>query len=123
MLAITIALSIYSQAQLAENTNEIVTVTYPKVQQAQQIMNHNNKIARSLRNALLIRDDAKAAKELATIMEKRQENDSAMKKLDEMVKSGKGRNYSRQCYTHAIQRLAGRSDAPAPRRRYRRRRQ
>jgi methyl-accepting chemotaxis protein len=53
-----------------------VTVTYPKVQQAQQIMNHNNKIARSLRNALLIRDDAKAAKELATIMEKRQENDA-----------------------------------------------
>jgi methyl-accepting chemotaxis protein len=90
MLAISIALSIYSQAQMAENTNEIVTVTYPKVQQAQLIMNHNNKIARSLRNALLIRDDAKAAKELATIMEKRHENDSAMKKLSEMVKSGKG---------------------------------
>jgi methyl-accepting chemotaxis protein len=90
MLAISIALSIYSQAELAENTNEIVTVTYPKVQQAQQIMNHNNKIARSLRNALLIRDDAKAAKELATIMEKRKENDASMKKLDEMVQSGKG---------------------------------
>jgi methyl-accepting chemotaxis protein len=90
MLAITIAQSIYSQGQLAANTNEIVTVTYPKVQQAQQIMNHNNKIARSLRNALLIRDDAKAAKELATIMEKRKENDAAMKKLDEMVQSGEG---------------------------------
>ncbi|RZT11460.1 methyl-accepting chemotaxis protein [Duganella sp. CF402] len=90
MLAITIALSIYSQAELADNTNEIVTVTYPKVQQAQQIMNHNNKIARSLRNALLIRDDAKAARELATIMEKRKENDASMKKLDEMVQSGKG---------------------------------
>jgi methyl-accepting chemotaxis protein len=90
MLAISIALSIYSQAELADNTNEIVTITYPKVQQAQQIMNHNNKIARSLRNALLIRDDAKAAKELATIMEKRKENDASMKKLDEMVQSGKG---------------------------------
>ncbi|HEX5341188.1 MAG TPA: methyl-accepting chemotaxis protein [Duganella sp.] len=92
MLAITIALSIYSQAKLSENTNEIVTVTYPKVQQAQQIMNHNNKIARSLRNALLIRDDAKAAKEMATVMEKRKENDAAMKKLDDMVQSGPGQD-------------------------------
>jgi methyl-accepting chemotaxis protein len=92
MLAVTIAQSIYSQSQLSANTNEIVTVTYPKVQQAQQIMNHNNKIARSLRNALLIRDDAKAAKELATIMEKRKENDAAMKKLDEMVQSGAGQD-------------------------------
>jgi methyl-accepting chemotaxis protein len=90
MLAITIGLSIYSQSELAENTNDIVNVTYPKVQQAQIIMNHNNKIARSLRNALLIRDDAKAAKEMAVIMEKRKENDTAMKKLDEMVQSGKG---------------------------------
>jgi len=90
MLVITVALSIYSQSHLAANTNEIVTITYPKVLQAQQIMNHNNKIARSLRNALLIRDDAKAAKEMATVMEKRQENDVAMKKLDEMVQSGEG---------------------------------
>ncbi|MYM68305.1 methyl-accepting chemotaxis protein [Pseudoduganella sp. FT55W] len=91
MLAITIGQSIYSQSELAENTNDIVNVTYPKVLQAQTIMNHNNKIARSLRNALLIRDDAKAAKEMAVIMEKRKENDTAMKKLDEMVQSSKGR--------------------------------
>ncbi|MYM26174.1 methyl-accepting chemotaxis protein [Duganella sp. FT135W] len=91
VLAITIALSIYSQAKLAANTDGIVHETYPKVLQAQKIMNHNNKIARSLRNALLIRDEAKAAKEMATVMEKRQENDVAMKKLDEMVRSTQGR--------------------------------
>ncbi|NVM78853.1 methyl-accepting chemotaxis protein [Duganella sp. SG902] len=90
MLAITIAMSIYSQAELADNTDDIVTETYPKVLQAQLIMNHNNKIARSLRNALLIKDEAKAAKELSVVMEKRQENSEAMKKLGEMVKSGKG---------------------------------
>ena len=90
MLAITIALSIYSQAELADNTDDIVTETYPKVLQAQLIMNHNNKIARSLRNALLIKDEAKAAKELAVVLEKRKENSEAMRKLGEMVKSGKG---------------------------------
>ncbi|WP_343732968.1 methyl-accepting chemotaxis protein [Duganella sp.] len=90
MLAITIAVSIYSQAELADNTDDIVTETYPKVLQAQLIMNHNNKIARSLRNALLIKDEAKAAKELSVVLEKRKENSEAMKKLGEMVKSGKG---------------------------------
>ncbi|WP_373991246.1 methyl-accepting chemotaxis protein [Duganella sp. BuS-21] len=93
MLAISTGLSLYSQSELARSSDEIVTETYPKVQQAQLIMNHNNKIARSLRNALLIRDDAKAEKELAVIMEKRKENTEAMSKLGEMVKSAKGQEF------------------------------
>ncbi|MRX10714.1 methyl-accepting chemotaxis protein [Pseudoduganella sp. FT25W] len=92
MLAIMSGLSIYSLGQLANNTDDIVTVSYPKVLQAQLIMNHNNKIARSLRNALLIRDEKKAAKEMAVVADKRKEIDEAMVKLDGMVKSGKGRD-------------------------------
>ena len=92
MLAVMNGLSIYSLSQLANNTDDIVTVSYPKVLQAQLIMNHNNKIARSLRNALLIRDEKKAAKEMAVVADKRKEIDEAMVKLDGMVKSGKGRD-------------------------------
>ncbi|MBV7539001.1 MCP four helix bundle domain-containing protein [Duganella sp. sic0402] len=92
LLAITIGLSIYSQGELADNTDDIVTETYPKVLQAQLIMNHNNKIARALRNALLIHDETKAAKEMSVVMERRKEIDVEMKKLDQMVKSGKGRD-------------------------------
>ncbi|MRW87378.1 methyl-accepting chemotaxis protein [Pseudoduganella sp. FT26W] len=92
MLAIMSGLSIYSLSQLANNTDDIVTVSYPKVLQAQLIMNHNNKIARSLRNALLIRDEKKAAKEMAVVADKRKEIEEAMVKLDGMVKSGKGRD-------------------------------
>jgi methyl-accepting chemotaxis protein len=90
-LALMLGLSIYSQGKLAGNADDIVTVTYPKVLQAQVIMNHNNKIARSLRNALLIQDEAKAAKEMSVVMEKRKAIDDAMKKLDGMIKSGVGR--------------------------------
>jgi methyl-accepting chemotaxis protein len=93
MLAISTGLSLYSQSELARSSDEIVTETYPKVQQAQLIMNHNNKIARSLRNALLIHDDAKAEKELTVITEKRKENTEAMTKLGEMVKSAKGQEF------------------------------
>jgi methyl-accepting chemotaxis protein len=91
LLAITIGLSIYSQGELADNTDDIVLETYPKVVQAQLIMEHNNKIARALRNALLIRDEAKAAKEMAVVVDRRKEIDKEMAKLDSMVKSGEGR--------------------------------
>jgi len=91
LLAISIGVSIYSQGELANNTDDIVTETYPKVLQAQLIMNHNNKIARSLRNALLIRDETKAAKEISVVAERRKDIDVELKKLDGMVKSGKGR--------------------------------
>ncbi|MRW94310.1 methyl-accepting chemotaxis protein [Duganella sp. FT80W] len=93
MLAITVGLSIYSLGKLADNTDDIVTESYPKVLQAQQVMNHNNKIARSLRNALLIHDEAKAAKEIATVMEKRKENDVAMRKLSDMIKTSESRDF------------------------------
>nr|WP_315259099.1 methyl-accepting chemotaxis protein [uncultured Duganella sp.] len=91
LLAITIGLSIYSQGELADNTDDIVLETYPKVVQAQLIMEHNNKIARALRNALLIRDEAKSGKEMAVVQDRRKEIDKEMSKLGDMVKSGKGR--------------------------------
>jgi methyl-accepting chemotaxis protein len=91
MLAIIIGLSIYDLGKLNDGTNAIVTEAYPKVIQAQGIMNDSNKIARSLRNALLIHDETKAAKELAVVAGKRGEIAAAMKKLDAQVKSGKGR--------------------------------
>jgi methyl-accepting chemotaxis protein len=91
MLAIAIGIGIYSLNRLHANTNDIVTETYPKVLQAQSIMNDSNKIARSLRNALLIHDETKAAKELSVLAGKRSDIDASMKKLEAVVKSGKGR--------------------------------
>ncbi|SHN44149.1 methyl-accepting chemotaxis protein [Duganella sacchari] len=91
MLAITLALSIYSQHQLNENTDDIVTETYPKVLHAQAVMNHSNQIARSVRNALLIHDEARAEKEVAVITAKLKDADESMAKLDSLVKSDKGR--------------------------------
>ena len=91
MLAVVIGFSIYNLGKLNDGTNAIVKETYPKVLLSQSIMNDNNKVARSLRNALLIKDDAKAAKELSVVSTKRQEIEASMKKLDALVKSGDGR--------------------------------
>jgi methyl-accepting chemotaxis protein len=91
MLAICIGLNIYQLSKLNDGTDDIVTESYAKVVQAQTILAANNKIARSLRNALLIRDDAKAAREIAVVVEKSKENDASMRKMGEMVQSSKGR--------------------------------
>ncbi|NGZ88263.1 methyl-accepting chemotaxis protein [Duganella aceris] len=91
MLALAIGLSIYDLGKLNDGTSAIVTETYPKVLLAQSIMNDNNKVARSLRNALLIKDAAKSAKELSTVAGKRQEIDATMKKLDATIRSEKGK--------------------------------
>jgi methyl-accepting chemotaxis protein len=91
MLTINIGMGIQDLKTMNDKANAIVKVTYPKVIQAQTIMNLNNKIARSLRNALLFRDDTKAAKELAVVAEKRKEIEVAMHKLDTLVVSDNGR--------------------------------
>ncbi|OEZ57559.1 methyl-accepting chemotaxis protein II [Duganella sp. HH105] len=91
MLVIGSVNSLISLGQLNAGTDVIVTENYTKVQQAQAIMNHSNKIARSLRNALLIHDEAKSAKEMAVVLEKRKEVEAAMQKLDGMVRSEAGR--------------------------------
>ncbi|HEX8405760.1 MAG TPA: methyl-accepting chemotaxis protein [Duganella sp.] len=90
MLVIVIGLSINYLGTLNAGTDAIVTETYPKVLQAQNLMNLNNKVARSLRNALLIGDEAKAAKEVDVVNEKLREMVASAQKLDEMVKSGVG---------------------------------
>ena len=91
LLAVAIGLSIYDLGKLNDGTSDIVRETYPKVLLAQSIMNDNNKIARSLRNALLIKDAAKSDKELSVVAGKRQEIEASMKKLDATIKSVKGR--------------------------------
>jgi methyl-accepting chemotaxis protein len=91
MFAGSIGVSVYNMGELNDDTNTIVTDTYQKVLMAQSVMNDNNKIARSLRNALLIKDAAKSAKELSVVDGKRQEIAATMKKLDAVIKSGKGR--------------------------------
>jgi methyl-accepting chemotaxis protein len=90
MLAVVIGLGIHHLGTLNAGTNAIVTENYPKVLAAQNLMNINNKIARSLRNGLLIRDDAKAETELAVVADKLKEMVAASEKLDEMVQSGVG---------------------------------
>lgn len=90
MLIIVIGLAIHYMGVLNAGTNAIVTDNYPKVLQAQSLMNLNNKIARSLRNGLLIRDAAKAAKEMDVVEENRRQVNLDAKKLDDMVQSDKG---------------------------------
>ena len=92
MLVIVIGLSINYLGTLNAGTEAIVTETYPKVLQAQNLMNLNNKVARAVRNALLIGDEAKAAKEVDIVNEKLREMVTSAQKLDEMVKSGVGQN-------------------------------
>jgi methyl-accepting chemotaxis protein len=92
MLAVVIGLSINYLGTLNAGTNAIVTENYPKVLEAQNLMNINNKVARSLRNALLIGDEAKAAKEVDVVTAKLGEMVTSARKLDEMVKSGAGQN-------------------------------
>ena len=91
LLAVAIGLSIYDLGKLNDGTSDIVRETYPKVLLAQSIMNDNNKIARSLRNALLIKDTVKSDKELSVVAGKRKEIEASMKKLDETIKSVKGK--------------------------------
>ena len=90
MLAIVIGLSIHQLGTLNAGTNAIVTESYPKVLEAQNLMNINNKIARSLRNGLLIKDQTKAEKELTVVTDKLKEMVASSAKLDVMVKSGAG---------------------------------
>ncbi|KQQ44470.1 chemotaxis protein [Duganella sp. Leaf126] len=90
MLVAAIALGIFYMSVMNAGTNAIVTDNYPKVLQAQTLMNLNNKIARSLRNGLLRRDEAQSAKEFATVEENRRQVVVEAKKLDEMVSSAKG---------------------------------
>nr|WP_315401422.1 methyl-accepting chemotaxis protein [uncultured Duganella sp.] len=90
MLAIVIGLSIHQLGTLNAGTNAIVTESYPKVLEAQNLMNINNKIARSLRNGLLIKDQTKADKELTVVTDKLKEMVASSAKLDVMVKSGAG---------------------------------
>jgi methyl-accepting chemotaxis protein len=90
MLTIVIVLGIRYLGVLNSGTNDIVTDNYPKVLQAQNLMNLHNKIARSLRNGLLRRDEAASNKEFAIVEETRQQAGVEAKKLDDMVQSAKG---------------------------------
>ncbi|MBP1205321.1 methyl-accepting chemotaxis protein [Duganella sp. 1411] len=92
MLAVVIGLAVHHLGTLNAGTNAIVAQSYPKVLEAQNLMNINNKIARSLRNALLIRDEAKAQAELAVVADKLKEMVASAQKLDVMVNSGVGQS-------------------------------
>ena len=92
MLTIVIVLGIRYLGVLNSGTNDIVTDNYPKVLQAQNLMNLHNKIARSVRNGLLRRDEAASNKEFAVVEATRQQAGTAAKKLDDMVRSAQGRN-------------------------------
>ncbi|MET0319299.1 MAG: methyl-accepting chemotaxis protein, partial [Duganella sp.] len=90
MLTIVIGLGVYYLGVLNAGTNAIVTDNYPKVLQAQTLMNLHNKIARSLRNGLLRDDPAASAKEFATLDDTRRQAGVEAKKLDDMVQSAQG---------------------------------
>ena len=91
MLVIVMGLAIHYLSALNAGTNAIVTDNYPKVVQAQTLMNLNNKAARSLRNGLLLRDAAQAAKEFAVVEDNRKQIAIETSKLGAMVQSANGR--------------------------------
>ena len=91
MLAISMAISIARMAQMNDSMNDIVQEHYPKVLEAQAILDGNNRIARSIRNAMLRTEPSAVAKEIAAVREQEAKIDAVYVRLDATLKSEKGK--------------------------------
>jgi len=84
-------LGITRMATLNEGTNQIVKDSYPKVLLAQEVLNANNQVARSVRNVMLATDPALIAKEQGVILEKRKEIGETLGKIEKLLNTDKGK--------------------------------
>jgi len=85
-------LGITRLAILSEGTNQIVKDSYPKVLLAQEVLNANNQVARSVRNVMLATDPALIAKEQGVILEKRKEIGETLGKIEKLLNTDKGKD-------------------------------
>ncbi|MBC7860624.1 MAG: MCP four helix bundle domain-containing protein, partial [Burkholderiaceae bacterium] len=90
LLAAIIGLGVARLGDLNTDMNKIVQGTFPKVLLAQQILNNNYQIARSVRNAMLETNPQTVSKHLQLIDDIRGEAGAAIDRFDALAKSAKG---------------------------------
>jgi len=102
-LMLVIAVSgIRSMNAINQEFEVVVNDKQPKILWASEIVNHINVMARAMRNALLIQDQATVKKELDRLPEERKAIEGLLEKLKASVHSDKGKEtYARLAETHA----------------------
>lgn len=91
LLAIIIGIGVRVVGLLNDDIDDIVEDKFPKTVWAAEISNHINVMARAMRNALLIQDEATVRKELARIPEERKAIEGLIEKLKETIRSDQGK--------------------------------
>jgi methyl-accepting chemotaxis protein len=94
LIACSLAIAIYGRVSLTAVSDELHLLTddrIVKVTQARDIKDNLNQIARSLRNILIMTEAEQKAAEARTIEQARAANAELIKKLDETIKSERGR--------------------------------
>ena len=91
LLAVIAFIGITRLGSINEGLSDVINDKYPKTVMAGDIKDNINQIARSMRNMLLMDDKAKVQKELETVQESRKIIKERMEKLQEVIKSDKGK--------------------------------
>ncbi len=91
LLAVIAFIGITRLSGLNDNVVDMVKDKYPKTVQAHNVNESINRIARSMRNTLLMDDKAKIQKELDNIQEARKTIKENLDLLDASIKSEKGK--------------------------------
>jgi methyl-accepting chemotaxis protein len=95
LLAAVAFIGISRMANINEKMDNIVNDKYPKTVWANDVMKNVNIIARAGRDAILTEDHAEISKELARIPESRQRIKEDLEKLQQSIKSEKGKELLR----------------------------
>jgi methyl-accepting chemotaxis protein len=91
LLIVIILTGVSALSNLNNGMDIIVNDRYPKIVQVNNILTHLNRIARSMRNTLLMDKADDVKKELSRINESRSEIKGSLDSLNESIKSEKGR--------------------------------
>jgi methyl-accepting chemotaxis protein len=95
LLALLLGIAVFSYTRLAalnDNVNLLVNDRYAKILLIDSISSNVNLIARAVRNVALSNDEKINAQELDRIKKAREENEQTLKKLREVIISGKGKD-------------------------------
>ena len=102
LLAIIAGISFNNTSNLNHAVDSMVKDKFPKTVWASEIANHINVMARAMRNALLIQDQATIKKELGRIPEERKAIEDLLEKLKATVRSAEGKElFGRLTEAHA----------------------
>ena len=91
LLAMIAGISIKGMNDLLSNIDNMVNDKFPKTVWANNVIGSINVIARSMRNTLIVKDQATIDKELARIQEARRAIKENLNKLDETISSTEGK--------------------------------